>query len=215
MTVFSPHDRVLVSPRHLAGAGIDHLADATSPLIHLFGWHHAFDRDTGRITVSRPDGGLFVNFNSRHTRGQWWSIAHHEPQWEVRFSRRTPIEAIAAVTQSLPQLHGDPRHTESIPLTTSTPAGIAHTEGWTRTPPGGFTSPDGHCTLAHHPGADTAWTVTHSILDGVDTHWTAIFTQNTPAQLVAQFLTHLTTTTPVDVSTAMLFSPEAASSSPH
>ncbi|MGW1609791.1 hypothetical protein ACWCQZ_10395 [Streptomyces sp. NPDC002285] len=73
MTHFEPQDRVLVSPRHLAGAGIDRLADAIGPLIHLFGWPSEHERATGRITVSNPDGSLFVNFNSRHTQGRWWS----------------------------------------------------------------------------------------------------------------------------------------------
>ncbi|MEU9155118.1 hypothetical protein AB0D59_32305 [Streptomyces sp. NPDC048417] len=33
MTRFAPHARVLVSPRRLAGAGIDRLANAIGPLI--------------------------------------------------------------------------------------------------------------------------------------------------------------------------------------
>ncbi|MGW7363977.1 DUF317 domain-containing protein [Streptomyces sp. NPDC054841] len=58
-----------------------------------------------------------MNFNSRHTRGQWWSVAHHEPFWEAQFTRQTPIEVVAAVTQSLPQLIGDHRHSGQNPLT--------------------------------------------------------------------------------------------------
>ncbi|MFJ4572047.1 hypothetical protein ACIP4W_11545 [Streptomyces sp. NPDC088846] len=38
MTQFRPHDRVLVSPRYLAGAGIDRLPAAISPLTELFNW---------------------------------------------------------------------------------------------------------------------------------------------------------------------------------
>ncbi|GAA3212146.1 hypothetical protein GCM10020256_11360 [Streptomyces thermocoprophilus] len=34
--------------------------------------------------------------------------------------------------------------------------------------------------------------------DGFDTHWDASFTQDTPERLVAQFFTHLATTTPVE-----------------
>ncbi|MFD5478602.1 hypothetical protein [Streptomyces hawaiiensis] len=65
MKHFEPQDRVLVSPRYLAGAGIDWLADAIGPLIHPFGWPNEHDRASGRICS--PDGSLFVNFNSRHT----------------------------------------------------------------------------------------------------------------------------------------------------
>lgn len=197
MTHFEPQDRVLVSPRHLAGAGIDRLADAIGPLTHLFGWPSQHERATGRITVSSPNGSLFVNFNSGHTQGQWWSVAHHEPFWEARFTRQTPIEAIAAVTQALPQLIGDHRHADQIPLTTSTLAEIAdlnhwHHEGDT------FTSPDSHCHLQHAPGEETPWRIRHHVYEGFDTHWDASFTQDAPERLVAQFFAHLATTTPVE-----------------
>ena len=68
MTHFAPQDRVLVSPRHLAGAGTDRLANAIHPLIRLFGWPNEHERDR---TVSSPEGTLFVGFTSRRTRGQW------------------------------------------------------------------------------------------------------------------------------------------------
>ncbi|WP_413100252.1 DUF317 domain-containing protein [Streptomyces sp. Inha503] len=197
MTHFQPQDRVLVSPRHLAGAGIDRLADAIGPLIHLFGWQNEHDRATGRITVSSPDGSVFVNFNSCHAQGQWWSISHHEPFWEAEFTRQTPIEAIAAVTQALPQLIGDHRHADQIPLTTSPLAHIADLNHW-RADGGTFTSPDGHCLLQHTPGNETPWRFQHHVYDSFGTHWHASFTQDTPEQLLAQFFTHLATTAPVE-----------------
>ncbi|MEU3161192.1 hypothetical protein ACPCAJ_27220 [Streptomyces griseoincarnatus] len=119
MTPFEPQARVLVPPRYLAGAGIDRLADAIGPLIHLFGWPSEHDRASGLICVSSPDGSLFVTFNSRHTRGHWWSIPNHEPYWEARFTRQPPIESIVAVPQALPQLLGDDQRIERIPLTTA------------------------------------------------------------------------------------------------
>ncbi|MEV7394031.1 DUF317 domain-containing protein [Streptomyces sp. NPDC091215] len=197
MTRFAPQDRVLVSPRHLAGAGIDRLADAMGPLIHLFGWPSEHERSTGRITVTSPDGSLFVNFNSRHTQGRWWSIAHHEPFWEAQFTRQTPIEAIAAVTQALPQLTGDHRHADRIPLTPLALAQIADLNHW-RDDNNTFTSPDGHCLLHHTPGDETQWRFRHHVYDGFDTRWDACFTQDTPEQLVAQFFAHLSTTAPVE-----------------
>jgi hypothetical protein len=109
VTPFEPQDRVLVSPRYLAGVGIDRLADAFGPLIHLFGWPSEHDRASGHICVSSPDGSLFVTFNSRHTHGHWLSIAPRAVL-KARFTRQTPIEAIAAVAQALPQLLGDDRH---------------------------------------------------------------------------------------------------------
>ncbi|MEV5843626.1 DUF317 domain-containing protein [Streptomyces sp. NPDC051985] len=198
MTRFAPHARVLVSPRHLAGAGIDRLADAIGPLIHLFGWPNEHDPATGRITVNTPDSSLFVTFNSRHTQGQWWSVAHHDPFWEARFTRQTPIEAIAAVTQALPQLAGDFRHADRIPLTTSTLAEIAELNHWRHEDSGTFTSPDGHCRLKHAPAKETPWRFRHHVYDGFGTHWDASFTQDTPEQPVAQFFAHLSTTAPVE-----------------
>ncbi|MER7718195.1 DUF317 domain-containing protein [Streptomyces flaveolus] len=32
----------------------------------------------------------------------WWTIAHHEPYWQIEFSRQTPSEAIASVPSSSP-----------------------------------------------------------------------------------------------------------------
>ncbi|MGX1115919.1 hypothetical protein RKD37_001282 [Streptomyces ambofaciens] len=197
MRPFAPQDRVLVSPRYLAGAGIDRLADAFGPLIHLFGWASEHDRASGRISVHSSDGSLYVNFNSHHARGYWWSVAHHEPYWEARFTRQTPIEAIAAVTQALPQLLGDDRHIGRIPLTTTPLAQIAELNHWHREDDT-FTSPDGHCHLQHTPTEHTPWRFRHHVYDGFDTHWDASFTQDTPERLVAQFFTHLATTTPVE-----------------
>ncbi|MER7932925.1 MULTISPECIES: DUF317 domain-containing protein [unclassified Streptomyces] len=198
MTHFAPQDRVLVSPRHLAGAGIDRLADAIGPLIHLFGWPSEHDPAAGRLTVTSPDSSLFVTFNSSHAHGQWWSITHHEPFWEARFTRQTPIEAIAAVTQALPQLLGDDRHLDRIPLTTNTLAEIADLNHWRPEGSDTFISPDGHCHLKHAPAQEIAWRFRHHVYDGFDTHWNASFTQDAPEQLVAQFFTHLATTAPVE-----------------
>jgi hypothetical protein len=124
-------------------------------------------------------------------------VAHHEPFWEARFTRQTPIEAIAAVTQALPQLNGDDRHIEQIPLTTSTLAQIADLNHWSGDGTA-YTSPDGHCRLHNNPGEENAWRFRHHVYDGFDTHWDASFTQDTPERLVAQFFAHLATTTPVE-----------------
>ncbi|MFE9367867.1 DUF317 domain-containing protein [Streptomyces sp. NPDC006978] len=42
------------------------------------------------------------------------------------------------------------------------------------------------------------WLIEHSVYDGFDTHWGATFTPDMPERLVAQFFTHLATTTPVE-----------------
>ncbi|MFE6932937.1 DUF317 domain-containing protein [Streptomyces sp. NPDC057699] len=60
----------------------------------------------------------------------WWTIAHHEPYWQIEFSRQTPSEAIASVTQALPQLLGDHRHTDRIPLATESTAHLSKANSW-------------------------------------------------------------------------------------
>ncbi|MFD5779449.1 DUF317 domain-containing protein [Streptomyces sp. NPDC058220] len=135
--------------------------------------------------MDSPDGSLFLDFTPSDPAGRWWTVAHHEPYWEVRFSRQTPIEAIAAFTQALPQLIGDRRHFDRIPLTTSTLAEIADLNHW-RADDGTFTSRDGRCLLRHTPGDETLWRFQHHVYDGFDTHWHASFTQDTPERLVTQ-----------------------------
>lgn len=196
MTPFTAQDRVLVSPRYLAGAG-DRLTDAVGPLIHLFGWPYEHERASGRIRLDSPDGSTFVSFDPREPHGHWWTVAHHEPFWEARFTRQTPIEAIAAVTQALPQLLGDDRHIDRIPLTTAPLVHIADVNHWTREGVT-FTSPDGHCHLKYIGGKETPWRFRHHVHGGFDTHWYAAFTQDTPQRLVAQFFTHLATPTPAE-----------------
>ncbi|MGI5457510.1 hypothetical protein ACQEWB_30960 [Streptomyces sp. CA-249302] len=92
MTAYGPDDRVLVSPRYMAGAG-DPLTDAIGPLIHLVGWTPQHDATTGHVKIDSPDGGMFVDCAPVHPLGQWWTIMHHEPYWEVQFSRQTPLAA--------------------------------------------------------------------------------------------------------------------------
>ncbi|MFE7116509.1 DUF317 domain-containing protein [Streptomyces sp. NPDC057654] len=201
MSAFARHDRVLVSPRHLAGGGPSRINDAIGPLIHLFDWHTDHNPDTGRVSLDSPDGSLFVDFDPTTPDKPWWSIRNHEPHWTAEFTRQTPAEAVAAVTQSLPQLLGDHRHAERIPLTDTDLAETAALNHWTATTSAdgtAYTSPDGYCTLRHAPGAETAWRVENSLADGFDTHWSATFTTETPHRVVAQFFAHLTTTAPVE-----------------
>lgn len=119
----------------------------------------------------------------------------------AEFSRQTPIEAVAAVTQVLPQVLGDHRHADRIPLATEDVAHIAKTSGWnlSKTASGvTWTSPDGHCTVEHTTNPEHPWRIVHSVYDGFDTHWSATFTRDVPQQLVAQFLAHVSDEAPVE-----------------
>jgi len=199
LTAFSRTDRVMVSPRHLAGTGLDRVGDALGPLIHQFGWSADHDAATGRVRVHSPDHSLKVAFDPTDFDGTWWTITHHEPYWAAEFTRQTPAEAVAAVTQCLPQMLGDQRHSERIHLTRLSIADIATLNHWTASPDGSeFTSADRYCTLRHTLDAETSYAVHNSIHGGFDTEWHANFTIDAPEQVVAQFFAHLSTAEPVE-----------------
>lgn len=201
MKEFAPDDQVLVSPRYLAGGGINKINDVLGPLIHLFKWRYEHNRLTGRIDIDSPCGSTFVDFTPARQDGVWWTIAHHEPYWQVEFGRQAPAEAIASVTQALPQLLGDRRHADRVPLATESVADLAKSSGWAvnETISGvTWASPDGHCTVEHSTDPVHPWRVAHSVYDGFDTHWNATFTHDAPGQLVAQFFTHLASDIPAE-----------------
>ncbi|MFB6517314.1 DUF317 domain-containing protein [Streptomyces sp. NPDC056401] len=189
-------DRVLVSPRHLAGRG-DRLSDVLGLLTHPFEWKHNHRPASGRVTVESPDGSTFVDFTPSGFDEPWWTVRHHEPYWKITAGRQPPLEALAAVTQALPQLLGDARHCEQIPLASRSVTEIASVNGWT-TDGTSITSADGHCTLHHRPDTEQPWLVESSVYDGFDTHWFASFEGDVPDALVRQFLAHLASTDPVE-----------------
>lgn len=126
----------MVSPRYMAGAG-DRFADVLGPLIHLFGWRHDHDPATGTVAIDSPDGSVFVDFRPLHPLGRWVTVTHHEPYWKVSFSRQAPLEAVAAVTQALPQLLGDTRHSDRIPITDTPLDQLADLHDWAAGDEGG------------------------------------------------------------------------------
>ncbi|MCZ0974349.1 DUF317 domain-containing protein [Streptomyces albulus] len=193
MTAYAPDDRVMVSPRYMAGAG-DRLADAIGPLIHLFGWTTQHDAATGHVKIDSPDGSVFCDFDPIHPLGIWWTIAHHEPYWEVQFSRQTPMEAVAAVTQALPQLLGDTRHAERIPITDMPLDEIAALNDWS-VEDGSLTSPDWYCQLRHTPHEEIVWRAEHAYYENQPL---ATFTRDVPESLVRNFFAHLSTPTAVE-----------------
>ncbi|MHB6911313.1 SPDY domain-containing protein [Streptomyces sp. DB-54] len=192
MTAYAPDDQVTVSPRYMAGAG-DRLADAIGPLIHLFGWPTQHDAATGHVKIDSPDGSVFCDFAPLHPLGTWWTIAHHKPYWEVQFSRQTPMEAVAAVTQALPQLLGDHRHAERIPITDMPLDQIAALNDWT-VGDGALASPDWYCQLIHTPDEEVAWRAEHVFYEKQPL---ATFTREVPEGLVRNFSAHLATPTAV------------------
>ncbi|MFJ9085747.1 DUF317 domain-containing protein [Streptomyces sp. NPDC102384] len=193
MTAYASGDRVLVSPRYMAGAG-DRLADVIGPLIHLFDWPTQHDATTGHVTIDSPDGSMFCDFDPLQPLGQWWTITHHEPYWEAQFSRQTPLEAVAAVTQALPQILGDTRHAERIPITDMPLDQLASLNDWSAED-GVWTSPDWCCQLLHTPDEKIAWRAEHAFFEKQPL---ATFTRDVPEGLVRNFFAHLATPTAVE-----------------
>ncbi|MCT6780454.1 DUF317 domain-containing protein [Streptomyces sp. CS7] len=201
MTRFAPDELVLVSPRHLAGAGVDKIRDALGLLINMFGWTAEKLPPAGHVLLNSPGGEMVLDFTPDRQDSVWWTIAHHEPFWHAEFTRQVPVETIAAVTQTLPQVLGDDRYADRIPSANEYPASIAKGRGWAiQSAAHGttWTSPDGHCKVEHTADTEHTWRFTHSVHDGFETDWSAVFTVDTPTQVVAQFVTHLSDERPVE-----------------
>ncbi|CAO0837415.1 hypothetical protein SMICM17S_11124 [Streptomyces microflavus] len=130
MRRFTPDEVVLVSPRHLAGAGVDKIRDALGLLINMFGWTPEKLPPAGHVLLNSPGGEMVLDFTPDRQDSGWWTIAHHEPLWRAEFTRQVPVEAIAAVTQTLPQVLGDDRYADRIPFANEYPASIAKNHGW-------------------------------------------------------------------------------------
>lgn len=99
------------------------------------------------------------------------------------------MEAVAAVPQALPQLLGDSRHADRIPITDMPPDKVAELHGWTAED-SLLTSPDLYCRLEHTPGQEITWQVEHVYYEGAPL---ATFTQDAPECLVSSFFSHLAT----------------------
>ncbi|MGZ2362115.1 DUF317 domain-containing protein [Streptomyces sp. 372A] len=193
MSQYAPDERVMVSPRYMAGAG-DRIADVIGPLVHLFGWQAEHDAANGDVRIDSPDGSVFVDFVPLDPLGRWCKVVHHEPGWEAVFSRQAPLEAVAAFTQALPQLLGDGRHAEQIPVTREPLDQIAALNDWSAEG-SSFVSPDRYCRIEHTPAADDARKVEHVYFENDPL---ATFMQSTPEQLVGNFFAHLATPVPVE-----------------
>nr|WSX75930.1 DUF317 domain-containing protein [Streptomyces sp. NBC_00899] len=102
---------------------------------------------------------------------------------------------MAAVTQALPQLLGDTRYSDRIPITDMPLDQLAELHGWAAGDQGVLTSPDHYCRLEHTPGQETGWQVEHLYFENAPL---AVFTQDAPEILVRQFFAYLTVPAPVE-----------------
>lgn len=184
-----------ITPRHLAGGGDP--AWITVPLHRACGWSHGNDPLMPRVLLSSPDQKALLRLEPEPD-GQWWTLHHaaqpDRPAWYASFGARTPVELIAAATDTLT----DPNPPAGAP---SDPYESLHQIGWSPPTIGGdgLVSPDGTAYVerlgtAQEPGA---WFVTASLGPNRRPVWQARFGAHTPARLVAAFTAALVDPKPV------------------
>ncbi|WP_432112697.1 DUF317 domain-containing protein [Streptomyces sp. S1] len=185
-----------VTPRHLAGGGDP--SWITVPLHRACGWSHGNDPLMPRVLLSSPDQKALLRL-APDPEGQWhWWTLHHapapgQPAWYASFGGPTPVELIAAVTDTLT----DPDPAANAPTDPYEPL---RQIAWTPSVGApGFVSPDGTAyvqRLDNAEGKPGAWYITATLGQGRPV-WQARFGEHTPVHLVAAFTTALTDPHPV------------------
>lgn len=174
-------DQALISPRYLAGPGDP--AWVTVPLHEAAGWSHGHEPLLPRVILSSPDQKTLLRLEPAPG-DQWWRISHNgghpSNSWYASFGGRTPVELIAAVTDTLT----DPTHNERA---LADPLQPLRRQGWETSPSGEFRSPDGivkgeRITFS----GSNSWFIT-AAFDEDDALWQARFDGRTPAGIVVAF----------------------------
>lgn len=174
-------DQALISPRYLAGPGDP--AWITVPLHEAVGWSHGHEPLLPRVVLSSPDQKKLLRLEPNPS-DQWWRITHNGGSpwnsWYASFGGRTPVELIAAVTDTLT----DPAHNERA---AADPLRPLRRQGWETAPSGEFRSPDGlvkgeRMTFSGSNG----WFIT-AAFDENYVMWQARFDSRTPADIVTAF----------------------------
>ncbi|MFD4786528.1 DUF317 domain-containing protein [Streptomyces sp. NPDC058459] len=183
-----------ITPRHLAGGGDP--AWITVPLHRASGWSHGNDPLMPRVLLSSPDQKALLRLEPDPD-GQWWTLRHAaepgRPAWYASFGAHTPVELIAAVTDTLTAL-------ASPGSESADPFEPLRQTAWSAPSVGadGLVSPDDTAYVqqlgsAEEPGA---WFVTATLGPNRPV-WQAHFGAHTPPHLVAAFTTALADPNPV------------------
>ncbi|MEU8935991.1 DUF317 domain-containing protein [Streptomyces sp. NPDC048409] len=172
-----------ITPRHLAGGGDP--AWITVPLHRACGWSHGDDPLMPRVLLSSPDQKALLRLEPGPD-DQWWALHHaaepHRPAWHASFGARTPVELIAAVTDTLT----DPAPAADVPCD---PYEALRQAGWTRYFDDGLVSPDS-TAYVERPGTPAdpeAWFFTVTLGTRRKKVWQARLGAHTPPHLVAAF----------------------------
>lgn len=175
-------DMDFVAPRYLAGGGDP--AQITVPLHRAGGWSHRHDPLMPRVILISPDQKTMLRIDPDQP---WWSVRHARigdwPAWSMRFDARTPVEIIAAVTDTLtdPATASDPSTDPYEPLRLA---------GWRDGHDhDGLTSPDGIAHVEHFTDSGSNCWFARALVseDPEGLIWQAYFDGNTPPHLIAAF----------------------------
>ncbi|MFF2146632.1 DUF317 domain-containing protein [Kitasatospora sp. NPDC058190] len=188
-------------------------------MVLAYNWDHSYNRDLDQTFVSSPDHRFRIGLNQLDP-GAWWRISAARepldvPQWQAGFSKDTPAELIAAVTD---KLHYN-RHTidwtgETHPALKQGAFGalaiadalaaagwreLQDTAGVRR-----FETADGLARAELRPDADPLDLMAHPALhvevgpaDAGIPYWQALFTADTPALVTTAFVQALTDPAPL------------------
>ncbi|MDT0430479.1 MULTISPECIES: DUF317 domain-containing protein [Streptomyces] len=195
-------EQTLISPRYLAGSGDP--AWVTVPLRRACGWSTAGDPLVPRVILTSPDQIAQLRIAPDPDPAEpWWTLrhAHHGDQraWEITFDAQTPVEIIAAVTDTLTAPAPPPTASSDAydPLRAAGWHAPRHHDGLTS--PKGMTSPDGLARvdrIVDESGRSTGWIVETSV-HHLPAIWRAYADGNAPSHVASAFFGALADTTPL------------------
>lgn len=183
--------QALISPRYLAGPGDP--AWITAALHAGAGWSHGHDPLIPRVVLTSPDQKTLLRLEP-DLNEPWWHLSHRDGRtgsvWNASFDGATPVELIAAVTDTLTDPDYDAREVTA-------PHQPLWRAGWDSIHNGAFRSPDGRVRGERFNFSGSSnWRITTS-LDEDDPVWKARFDSATPRVLVAAFIQALADPEPV------------------
>ncbi|MEU8543216.1 DUF317 domain-containing protein [Streptomyces sp. NPDC048717] len=184
-------EQALISPRYLAGPG--DAAWVTFPLHEASGWSHGHEPLLPRVFLASPDQKTLLRLEPRPG-DQWWRITHDSgtpaTSWYASFGARTPVELIAAVTDTLT----DPSFNERAVYDPTQPLRKA---GWETASSGEFRSPDGIVKGERlNFSGSASWFIT-AARGQDDVVWQARFDGSTPPAIVTAFTQALADSEPL------------------
>ncbi|MFF2771257.1 MULTISPECIES: DUF317 domain-containing protein [Streptomyces] len=195
-------EQTFISPGYLAGSGDP--AWVTVPLRRASGWSTAGDPLVPRVILTSPDQLAQLRIAPDPDPAEpWWSLrhAHHGDQraWEITFDAQTPVEIIAAVTDTF---------TAPAPPPTASvdPYGPLRAAGWHAprhhdglTSPKGMSSPNGLARvdrIVDESGRSAGWVVETSV-HHLPAIWRAYVDGNTPSHVTSALFGALADTAPL------------------